>query len=193
MTHHALSMAAELLELLSVPAAIYTHAGKILTANTTFKSHFDEPDRVLNDVAKRANLQKLLAAGGQPLRIAIRADAPRPSMLVQMRLLPSSIRQAWPEAYALFLGEPLTRALPPQQHLLLELFGLTPAEARIAYALASGTPTTAISSTLRVSHETVRSHVKSILRKLGVARQADLVALLSSASPLRCNYDTLPE
>lgn len=59
-------------------------------------------------------------------------------------------------------------------------FGLTVREAEIAGQLAAGHGIEAISTTLGVSVATVRQHLKAIFRKIGVRRQGDLVAKLSS-------------
>lgn len=57
---------------------------------------------------------------------------------------------------------------------------LTPAEARIAALLATGSPLDDIAAERRVSRETVRSQAKVVYEKLGVRRQAELVAKLAA-------------
>ena len=64
--------------------------------------------------------------------------------------------------------------------LLAKAFGLTPAEARIAHLLARGQETSAIAEALGVTQGAVRFHLKSILPKAGVNRQAAFVALAAS-------------
>lgn len=58
------------------------------------------------------------------------------------------------------------------------LFGLTPAEGNIAGALAEGKSVDEIVSTLRISLNTARTHLKNIYAKTGTTRQAQLVSLL---------------
>jgi NarL family two-component system response regulator LiaR len=53
---------------------------------------------------------------------------------------------------------------------------LTAREWEVIDLLTSGYSTDQVAETLVVSHETVRSHVKSIMRKLGVHSRADAVA-----------------
>jgi DNA-binding CsgD family transcriptional regulator/PAS domain-containing protein len=60
------------------------------------------------------------------------------------------------------------------------LFGLTDAEARVMQIAGSGTPTREIAATLGKSYETVRTHLKSVYRKTGVASQAELSRLVQS-------------
>jgi DNA-binding CsgD family transcriptional regulator len=57
-------------------------------------------------------------------------------------------------------------------------YKLTPAEARIAIFLAEGGTVADCAAQSRVAQATVRSHLKSIFRKTGAVRQADLSALL---------------
>jgi DNA-binding CsgD family transcriptional regulator len=62
--------------------------------------------------------------------------------------------------------------------LLSQLFSLTAGEAAICLLLREGMTVTEIADTKQLSRETVRFHLKSIFRKCGTNRQADLVSLL---------------
>jgi DNA-binding CsgD family transcriptional regulator len=98
-------------------------------------------------------------------------------------------------------GEPATVAVfvtdprqPPsvQVSMLQQAFGLTGAEARVAKLLADGASLQQIASRLRVSVNTVRTHLARVFDKTGTARQAELVRLMThlhpTASPLaRCH------
>lgn len=64
------------------------------------------------------------------------------------------------------------------------VFGLTFAEARVASRLARGADLTTIAEELRVSRETVRTHLKRIYSKTGARRQAALVALVLGTQAL---------
>lgn len=58
---------------------------------------------------------------------------------------------------------------------LIQLFGLTPAEAKVAVSLSNGN---SIAETARVSatsKNTTRSHIRSIFSKMGINRQSDLI------------------
>lgn len=61
--------------------------------------------------------------------------------------------------------------------------GLTPREAVVLSLLASGHGTREIARTLVISPATVRNHVQSILRKLGVHSRLEAVALVNSWEP----------
>jgi DNA-binding CsgD family transcriptional regulator len=69
----------------------------------------------------------------------------------------------------------------PSESCVVDLFGLSPAEARLAAALMTGKRLSAIAADLGVQVTTVRSQLGSILKKVGVKRQSDLVRILSSA------------
>lgn len=66
---------------------------------------------------------------------------------------------------------------------LMDLFGLTLAEARIASLLAQGHSTRELAAELGITYETARTTIKQIFAKTGVRRQAQLVALVHSALP----------
>ncbi len=69
--------------------------------------------------------------------------------------------------------------------LLRELFGLTPAEARVAAALGQGRKPEEIAAEAEISRYTVRAQLSAIYEKLGVHRQAEVVQrVLSSPAVL---------
>jgi DNA-binding CsgD family transcriptional regulator len=68
----------------------------------------------------------------------------------------------------------------PSERDLADLFGLSPAEARVAAALMTGKSLADIAAAAGVQITTVRTQLRSILRKVGVKRQFDLVRILSS-------------
>lgn len=74
--------------------------------------------------------------------------------------------------------------------VLRALFQLTPAEARLADLLGSGTSLPEAAEILRVSRETVRTQLKIIFQKTGTSRQAQLVRLILLLPT--CSNDTSP-
>jgi DNA-binding CsgD family transcriptional regulator/PAS domain-containing protein len=62
------------------------------------------------------------------------------------------------------------------------LFGLTPAEAKIANGLAGGASIEQIAVKHGLSHHTVRTQLKSISAKTGTSRQGELIALILKAT-----------
>jgi DNA-binding CsgD family transcriptional regulator len=91
-----------------------------------------------------------------------------------------------------FVVDPSQRQRPTQD-ILRALFGLTPAECRVALLLCDGKAPKAIAGTLGVSVETVRSQIKSIFSKTGVKRQGELIRLLQNNSGLSIHPDRLSD
>ena len=93
-------------------------------------------------------------------------------------MLPFRRPDGAPSAQAvLLLHDPARRnpALPAQ---LMEVYGLSPAEAQVAVALADGQSPADIARHRAASINTVRSQLASAMAKTAVSRQADLVALV---------------
>jgi PAS domain-containing protein len=68
----------------------------------------------------------------------------------------------------------------PSERDLVEFFGLSPAESRLAVALLAGKKLGELAIDFGVQITTLRTQLSSILRKTGVTRQIDLIRLLSS-------------
>lgn len=78
-----------------------------------------------------------------------------------------------------FLSDPARTPLS-RADVLRVLCGLTPAEGRVADTLAQGLEIREAGDRLGITQETARLHVKRILAKTGVSRQAELVRLMLS-------------
>jgi DNA-binding CsgD family transcriptional regulator len=68
---------------------------------------------------------------------------------------------------------------------LISVFGLTPAEARVAVALSTGASIGEITVELGVKEPTVRTHISRLLDKSGAANQREFVALLALLPPVK--------
>jgi DNA-binding NarL/FixJ family response regulator len=68
---------------------------------------------------------------------------------------------------------------------LAELYGLSPAESRVAIALAQGKKLTALATEFGVQITILRTQLSSILKKCEVERQSDLVRLISNIPAVR--------
>lgn len=71
---------------------------------------------------------------------------------------------------------------PLPDGILASLFGLTPAETRIALALLEGLRSEEIAEQMGVSITTVAFHLRNLFQKTDTHRQADLIALLLAGS-----------
>jgi DNA-binding CsgD family transcriptional regulator len=67
-------------------------------------------------------------------------------------------------------------------HILIETFGLSAAEARLARRIGRGETLRDIASAERMSVETMRTRLKSVFGKTGTHRQAELALLVASMS-----------
>jgi len=77
----------------------------------------------------------------------------------------------------ILVADPDTRA--PSEMDLAEFFGLSPAERRVAAALLAGKKLREVAADSGVQITTARTQLSSVLRKVGVTRQAELIRVLS--------------
>ena len=73
--------------------------------------------------------------------------------------------------------DPEAREYPPEA-TLQTLWGLTPAEAKLAAQLAGGEGIETIADKLRISTETARKQLGAVFAKTGTHRQGELIAML---------------
>ncbi|MGG5807872.1 helix-turn-helix transcriptional regulator [Falsiroseomonas sp. CW058] len=147
----------------------------------------DTPDPKTRHAVGRAVTAALAALDGQVglLPFAGSLAAPRPSGGApwMIRAVPV-MRTDLPDAPSGFRGVMLlvtdgTRRASPNAALLARLYGLTPAQAALAAAIAAGRTVQDHAAARGISHETARSHLAAIRRKTGCRRQADLAALFA--------------
>jgi len=73
-----------------------------------------------------------------------------------------------------------------------KLFELTAAEQSVAEHMLSGTSTRDLLSSLEISENTLRTHLKSIYRKIYARNQADLIRLLKDVSDVASSSAHMP-
>jgi DNA-binding CsgD family transcriptional regulator len=78
----------------------------------------------------------------------------------------------------------LLRPSSPPARLLIDLFGLTRSEAEVAVALAGGVTAEDVARTRRVSLDTVRSQIRTILRKTGATGLRDFERIIALSSTM---------
>jgi len=181
------------LQTIGLPAAVLTGAGRVLTTNepfdamsTTFRPAAGG-GLGLVDEAGDALLQQTLAAARDHVEPAVRslpvaAGEGRDAMVVH--LLP--LRRAAHEIFAggdLLLVATAVRADAslPAPAVLRGLFDLTPAEVRLATALAAGQSLQQAAVASAITPRSARTYLDRIFRKTGTHQQSQLVALLKSA------------
>ena len=77
----------------------------------------------------------------------------------------------------IFITDPEAQTTTPTE-MLERLYGLTPAEAKLAALLAHGKSVTEAADELHITQNTARTHLKHIFQKTGVKRQSELVKLI---------------
>lgn len=176
------------LNALGIAAAALDSAGRVLAVNGAMEAYV--PSVIADRRARLAFADRqvdrlwediLLAGPRASVSLPIRRE-PFP---VVAHLLPvrRQARDVFSLASRILVLMPVsTEGTALAADVIQVLFDLTPAEARIAYAIADGATITDISIRQSLSKETVRSHVKNIMRKTVTSRQVDLVTLLSSGA-----------
>ena len=107
-----------------------------------------------------------------------RASGQRPlSVLVSPMRAPSAIPGHRRIAAALFISDPES-VVPANEERLLQLYGLTRAESRLAAKIAQGRSLEEAAAMLNITTQTARGYIKRILCKTGTKRQVELVRLL---------------
>jgi DNA-binding CsgD family transcriptional regulator/PAS domain-containing protein len=133
-------------------------------------------------------------AGGVTVEQAIsgtarKADGAQYSALQYLVLplpAPEASLNPWARPLALVVlheSGPGRRADSPP-NLPRQLFGLTPAESKVALALCQGDTLAQTAQRLGISVHTARGYLKAIFAKTGATRQADLMRLLTTLSAL---------
>jgi DNA-binding CsgD family transcriptional regulator len=84
--------------------------------------------------------------------------------------------------FAVVFARDPARATVGTEQSLQTLFGLTPAKARLAAALADGQSLEQFAEARRLSLHTVRTLLKRVMRKTASNRQGELIALVLRSS-----------
>ena len=89
----------------------------------------------------------------------------------------------------MFIIDPANKAGIPDTWLM-DAYGLTAAEAKVALAVASGLSIPETAHQLRVSPNTVKTQLQNVFAKSGVDRQTELARLIASFGLLRSGGGT---
>jgi len=182
------------LDAIGMPAAAIGRSGRAIAVNPRFKRLIPDPARksadhlhlvgaapgsVLSDTLTR------LASDGErdgARLIAIPAADGQPPMIMHLMPVRGAARDVLPDVRAILVVVPLMPKEAPGIALLQRLFALTPAEARVAQAVAQRRTIGEIADSLGLSQETVRTQLKAVLAKTGVKRKLDLAVMLAGAN-----------
>lgn len=149
------------------------------------------------DPGSTAKLQQLVgeacARGAEAMScsggdLVLRAEGEGGGLDLALSVMPATghASEQFPQVrQAVIYLRPLTLDLPDGfEDQLRRLFDFTPAEARLAAALASGTALKEAAMLQGIRFSTARSYLENIFRKTRTRQQSQLVALLKSAPPL---------
>jgi DNA-binding CsgD family transcriptional regulator len=181
---------ASALQTLGLPGGVIRQNGRLLAANDMFERLMPE---VVQDRRSRlrwvnANADRLferaltaIAVGaGLPAARSIPVPSTTTSAPLIVHLLPvrGKAHDFYLDGSLIMVVTPVDRSGVPSAHVLQGLFDLTPAEAKVAQSVAGAQSVDSIAEALGIKRETVRTHLKAVLGKTGVGRQAELVSLL---------------
>jgi DNA-binding CsgD family transcriptional regulator/PAS domain-containing protein len=142
-------------------------------------------DDQLARLVRQAALAAIGASKGSGGVLALpREDGSALSLLVSP-LRPGAMAVGTAQPLALiFIGDPDDQARPAPT-VLADLYGLTPAEARLTAALLAGEQLNAYAEQSGISRETARTLLKRVFAKTGCGRQGELIAALLANPVLR--------
>jgi len=90
-----------------------------------------------------------------------------------------------PEAAVLvFVVDPVNSSGMPISWVM-DAFGLTAAEARVALAASTGASIPVVAGSLRLSQNTIKTHLRRVYAKTGTGRQAELARVIASLGLLK--------
>jgi DNA-binding CsgD family transcriptional regulator len=184
--------ASQALALLGIPALVFAENGQVLAANhliealSGFIAWRTKDQIALTDARADVLLRDAIATVNQDEVPSVRSFPIRDAgaaMIAHVVPIRGSARDIFSRSAAMLMLTPVTRPEAPPVELIRSLFDLTPAEARVARGLAAGQTVKGMATDSGTSANTVRSHVKVVLTKIGYSRQSDVVALLNGLRP----------
>jgi len=158
--------------------------GRVVSADPEFAALFAVQDAELVSTVRRLSLAARKSApayGVLPTRDGRRAIAALASVAVAERWplaeLTRRALQAQPAEQVVLVYAPTMAARFAR--LVATAYGLTPAEVRVAVAAVEQPTLGEVAKALGLSQPTVRQHMRSLLRKTGADRRAELVTRLT--------------
>jgi len=120
--------------------------------------------------------------GANGIGVALRSEGAAVAHVLPLARGELRTRLAPQAAAAVFITQPVDA--PPQElGAIAANYGLTPAEARMLACVASGATVGEAAEMLDISANTAKTHLAHIFSKIGVTRQADLIALINRIVP----------
>ncbi|KRE11524.1 hypothetical protein ASE66_23550 [Bosea sp. Root483D1] len=155
--------------------------GLDLLVTSTTSGRFVIKNKIANDLIQK-ELNKISRGYSNAKSVAIPAHNDHAPVVFHLIPIRGRAHDLFVSAEAFLIATVASRPKAPSFEILNTLFDLTPAEARVARLLTSGLSAAEIAKVGKVSIETVRGHIKSMLQKSGMHRQADFVGFLAGIS-----------
>jgi DNA-binding CsgD family transcriptional regulator len=181
---------------LGLPAFVIGMSGSVLAVNSLGDALSSvllpaaHGKLTIDDAAANALLQVAIAGRGRAdeefvRSIPLKATQGRNPMILHLLPLRGAATDIFSRAAMLLVVTTvsITNKLPDSR-ILDALFDLSPSEARLALALASGHTLKQAAADSGIQFSTARSYMESVFRKTGTHQQSQLVALLKSVQPL---------
>jgi DNA-binding CsgD family transcriptional regulator len=187
--------ATEAMQLIGLPAAMLDRSGRTLSCNLALEAlsprvTFGLFDRMAfanagsNRLLQDAIGQSEATIDASVKSIAIPATEAGAALIAHLVPIRRAARDIFSKASLLLIVTPVSQPQAPLTEVLTGLFDLTPAEVRIARAIAAGDRIEDIAARSNLSRETIRTQLKAVLAKTGTARQIDLALLLTGMAPV---------
>ena len=189
----AASNMTDAMQLLGLPAIALSASGKVVAMNRLVEAL---DGRIVSRSFERIGLthpaaDALLAgaladaSSGTTRSIPLPAAEGQPALIVHLLPVSRAAHDIFAAATTLLLVTDVAAPDAPTQELLAGLFDLTPAEARVARALASGLPLDRVAAEFGLSVQTIRNQLAAVFHKTGTSRQVELLLLIAGSAPLR--------
>lgn len=195
LSHRAAQMAS-VFDCIRMPLLLLDHSLRVLMANTAAQALISSKpptedasaspsgvaipgvpaDRLAPLVGRACGLAGSVAAS--VMQVKPTASQPALQIVVLPIVAKGALKSAQPVALVLVHGRP--DAQDSAGLLLQHIYGLTPAEERLALMILHGESPGTAATRLQISLSTVRCQLSSVLQKTGAQRQADLVRRLSA-------------
>jgi DNA-binding CsgD family transcriptional regulator len=166
--------------LLATGCALTTHNGSLRCAKAGAQAQLAAAIEAL--LLGRPPRCDETSPGEQPrslLRLNLTNDRTR-TLILQLFALRHAGHEPAAAGVALVLVHDLSAPALPDPQAMAQVFGLTPGELRVAHQLAAGASAQDIARSHGVAVSTVRCQIRVLFDKVGVRRQAELVATLAT-------------
>lgn len=186
-------VAAQVLDVVDIPAAILGKQAQILAVNAGCEAFLGatireahrltlsnpEADRLLERALEGLATERRTSTRSIP----IPATDERGPVILHLLPIRRAAADLFNAASAIAIFTPVAHGAAPDLTVLSGLFDLTVAEARVAREIALCRTVEDIALRTGVAISTVRTQLRSVLSKTGTNRQAELVGLLAGTTP----------